>query len=219
MSKTLAPLEWHTEKRKVKDLVPYNYNPRKITPERLEKLKKSLKRYNLAEIPVVNTDLVIIAGHQRIKVLMDLGRGEELIDVRLPNRTLTDQEFKEYNIVSNVSVGFWDTDILDEVFGDIDLMALGLDIDTEAAELFDEQQQLSEFEEAFKAIKDDPEYPIVAKYNEKYSAILIVASNTTDFTFLQTVLDLGKEASYKSERVGQTHVLTATKFQELWEKK
>ena len=119
MSETLAPLEWHTEQRKVKDLVPYNYNPRKITPERLEKLKKSLKRYNLAEIPVVNTDLTIIAGHQRVKVLMDLGRGEELIDVRLPNRILTNQEFKEYNIVSNVSVGFWDTDILDEVFGDI----------------------------------------------------------------------------------------------------
>ena len=38
----LAPLEWHTEKRKVKDLVPYNYNPRKITPERLERLKNSL---------------------------------------------------------------------------------------------------------------------------------------------------------------------------------
>ena len=161
MNETITPLEWHTEQRKVKDLVPYNYNPRKITPERLDKLKKSLERYNLAEIPVVNTDLVIIAGHQRVKVLMDLGRGEELIDVRLPNRTLTNQEFKEYNIVSNVSVGFWDTDILDEVFADIDLMALGLDVDNDAAELLEEQQQLSEFEEDFKAIKDDPEYRLL----------------------------------------------------------
>ena len=219
MSKLLAPLDWHTEQRKVKDLVPYNYNPRKITPERLEKLKKSLERYNLAEIPVVNTDLTIIAGHQRIKVLMDLERGDDLIDVRLPNRSLTEQEFKEYNVVSNVSVGFWDRDILDEVFADVDLMALGLDVETEAANLLDEQQQISEFEEDFKAIKDDPKYPIVAKYNEKYSAILIVASNTTDLTYLQTVLGLETEASYKSERVGQTHVLTATKFQELWEKK
>lgn len=91
MNDILAPLEWHTEKLKVKDLVPCNYNPRKITPERLEKLKKSLKKYNLAEIPAVNTDNVIIAGHQRVKVLMDLGRGDELIDVRLPNRPLTDQ--------------------------------------------------------------------------------------------------------------------------------
>lgn len=129
MSEILAPIEWHTETRKVKDLVPYNYNPRKITPERLEKLKKSLEKFNLAEIPAVNTDNVIIAGHQRVKVLMELNKGEELIDVRVPNRTLTDQEFKEYNITSNISVGYWDVDILEEIFSDIDLFELGLDID------------------------------------------------------------------------------------------
>lgn len=128
MNNILAPLEWHTEKLKVKDLVPCNYNPRKITPERLEKLKNSLEKYNLAEIPAVNTDKVIIAGHQRVKVLMDLGRGDDLIDVRLPNRTLTEQEFKEYNVVSNISVGYWDVDILEECFADVDLLELGLDI-------------------------------------------------------------------------------------------
>lgn len=128
MTQLLAPIEWHTEKRKVIDLIPYNYNPRKLTSERLDKLKKSLTKYNLAEIPVINTDNIIIAGHQRIKVLMELGRGEELIDIRVPNRTLTETEFKEYNIVSNVSVGYWDVDILEEAFADIDLLDLGLDI-------------------------------------------------------------------------------------------
>lgn len=125
----LAPLEWHTEKIKVKDLVPCEYNPRKITPERLQKLKNSLEKYNLAEIPAVNTDMMIIAGHQRVKVLMDLDRGEEFIDVRVPNRTLTEQEFKEYNVVSNVSVGYWDVDILEECFADVDLLDLGLNLD------------------------------------------------------------------------------------------
>ena len=128
MNNILPPLEWHTDKLKVKDLVPCNYNPIKITPERLEKLKRSLEKYNLAEIPAVNTDKVIIAGHQRIKVLVDLGSGDELIDFRLPNRTLTEQEFKEYNVVSNISVGYWDVDILEECFADIDLLDLGLDI-------------------------------------------------------------------------------------------
>ena len=128
MNNLLPPLEWHTEKIKVKDLVPCDYNPRKITPERLQKLKDSLEKYNLAEIPAANTDKVIIAGHQRVKVLMDLDRGDELIDVRLPNRTLTEQEFKEYNVVSNISVGYWDVDILEECFADIDLLDLGLDI-------------------------------------------------------------------------------------------
>jgi len=125
----IAPLEWHSEKRKVKDLVPYNYNPRKITPDRLEKLKNSLTKFNLAEVPAINVDNVIIAGHQRIKALMELGRSEELIDVRVPSRKLTDLEFKEYNITSNVSVGYWDKDILEEIFADVDLLELGLDLD------------------------------------------------------------------------------------------
>ena len=33
-NKILSPLEWTNEKRKVKDLVPYEFNPRKLTEER-----------------------------------------------------------------------------------------------------------------------------------------------------------------------------------------
>ena len=33
-------LEWSTQKRKVNDLVPYEKNPRTISPIQLEKLKK-----------------------------------------------------------------------------------------------------------------------------------------------------------------------------------
>lgn len=122
----VAPLEWYNEKRKVKDLVPFEFNPRKLTEERKQLLINSIEKFNLAEVPAVNLDNVIIAGHQRIKVLMELGRGEEEIDVRVPNRLLTDKEFKEYNITSNVPVGFWDVDVLEEHFQDIDLEALGL---------------------------------------------------------------------------------------------
>ena len=121
-------LEWHNEKRKVKDLVPYEYNPRILTEEKKQRLIKSLEKFNLAEVPAINTDNKIIAGHQRVKILMQLDRGEEMIDVRVPNRELTEEEFKEYNITSNVPAGFWDVDVLEEHFADIDLEALGLNI-------------------------------------------------------------------------------------------
>lgn len=124
----LAPLEWSTEKRKVSDLIPYEYNPRKLTEDKKQKLRESLEKYNLAEIPAINTNDVIIAGHQRVVVLMEIGRGEEWIDVRVPNRELTELEFKEYNIRSNVSIGEWDIDILNAIFEDIDLLALGLNV-------------------------------------------------------------------------------------------
>lgn len=145
------PLEWTTEKRKVSDLIPYEYNPRTLTEAKKEKLKASLERFNLAEIPAINTDNKIIAGHQRIVVLLELGRGDDLIDVRVPNRTLTEEEFKIYNISSNVPTGEWDVDILNEIFADIDLMELGLDVSAipvpesnVPAELFHEEEE--EFE-------------------------------------------------------------------------
>lgn len=125
----LAPLEWHTEKRRVCDLIPYEYNPRILTADKKQKLKDSLEKFNLAEIPAINTDNTILAGHQRIVVLMEIGRGDDMIDVRIPNRALTETEFKEYNIRSNIAIGEWDIDILNSIFDDIDLLSLGLNVD------------------------------------------------------------------------------------------
>lgn len=212
-------LQWTTEKRKVKDLVPYAYNPRTLSLEKKEKLKASLEKFDLAEIPAVNTDNTIIAGHQRVVVLMEIGKGDQLIDVRVPNRALTESEFKEYNLRSNISIGEWDTDMILQEFETLDLEDLGLNLSEDLSEILEEEAQLNQFEENFKNIPNTPEYPLVTKYNEKYSAILILAENTTDLTYLQTVLALDREASYKSDRIGQTHVLTAKKFQELWESK
>lgn len=121
-------LSWSTERRKVIDLVPFEHNPRKLSEDKKQKLVESIEKFNLVEIPVINADGMLIAGHQRIKVLIILGRGEEDIDVRVPNRLLTEAELKEYNIRSNIQVGEWDVDILQEIFSDIDLLGLGLDV-------------------------------------------------------------------------------------------
>ncbi len=101
-------LVWRTEKRLVKDLLPYEKNPRTISEKQLEDLKKSLKKFNLVEIPAIDTDGKIIAGHQRIKVLQILGRENEEIDVRVPNRKLTPKEYEQYMLTSNAVGGDWD---------------------------------------------------------------------------------------------------------------
>ena len=59
---TPIPLFWKTEKRKVGDLVPYDHNPRTMTKKQAEDLRKSLERFGLVEIPVVDTRDRIIAG-------------------------------------------------------------------------------------------------------------------------------------------------------------
>ena len=117
----LKPLEWHTTQRRVRDLVPLEYNPRTLSDEGRQRLERSLKKFNLVEIPAINLDDVVIAGHQRLRILLDAGRGDEFIDVRAPNRVLTKDELDEYNITSNVGAGSWDYQGLLDNFGHLDL--------------------------------------------------------------------------------------------------
>lgn len=118
------PLEWSTEKRKVNDLLPFELNPRKISDERKWKMIESIQKWNLAEIPAINRDNTIIAGHQRLKALQVVGRGEEEVDVRVPNRMLTQKELKEYAVMSNTHFGEWDFEMLEQDFADIDFNVL-----------------------------------------------------------------------------------------------
>jgi len=121
-------LIWTTKKTKVSDLIQLEINPRKISEAKKAKLKESLEKFNLVEIPAVNTDLKVIGGNQRIVALLLLGRANEEIDVRFPNRTLTESEVKEYNIISNTHAGEFDFDLLTEHFSDIDLAQIGFEI-------------------------------------------------------------------------------------------
>lgn len=122
----MEKLNWHTVQRRVNDLVPQEVNPRKITDNQMSNLKKSLARFNLVEIPAIDLNGKILAGHQRIKALQLLGRGEELIDVRIPSRQLTEDESKRYLIASNALGGDWDFEKL-KTF-DLDLLVdIGFD--------------------------------------------------------------------------------------------
>jgi DNA modification methylase len=119
---------FHTEQRKVSDLIPYEKNPRFLTPEQEIQLTESLQKFSLAEIPVINTDNKLMAGHQRVKILLKLGRGEDLIDVRVPNRILNQKEFDEYNIRSNANTGSWDVEMLASAFELPELQDWGLEV-------------------------------------------------------------------------------------------
>lgn len=120
-------MKWHTEQRKISDLIPTENNPRQLNEKQYSDLKKSLKKFDLAEIPAINTDGQILAGHMRLKIMSDLGRAEEVIDVRVPDRCLTKKECEEYLIRSNKNTGEWDMDILGNSFEVPDLKEWGFE--------------------------------------------------------------------------------------------
>lgn len=58
----MKKLAWHTEQRKVNELIPWEGNPRQMTEKQAQDLKKSLEKMNLMSIPVIDTDNKIISG-------------------------------------------------------------------------------------------------------------------------------------------------------------
>jgi site-specific DNA-methyltransferase (adenine-specific) len=133
----MKKLQWFTEKRKANSLKYYDKNPRIMPEKSMEDLKNSLKKVGLAEIPAVDLDGTIVAGNQRVRALQALGRGEEEIDVRLPNRKLTEAEFKFYLLASNRITGLWDFDALKADFDIETLLATGFD-SNDLSRIFDD---------------------------------------------------------------------------------
>jgi len=125
----LMPLAWSTVQRKVNDLVPMSDNPRKISEAKMAKLIESLTRFNVVDIPVIDHDGTLVGFHQRLKALQAMGRGEEMIDVRMPNRPLTTPEHKEYTLLQNLHFGDWDDEVLEEFSLGLDMEGLGFEVD------------------------------------------------------------------------------------------
>ncbi len=122
-------ITWRNEKRKIKDLVPYSANPRQITQQQALDLKASLERFGVVAPIIVNTDNTIIGGHQRTKILEALINADPdyLVDVRIPDREMTDEEVRELNIRLNKNVAEWDFDVLANNFNMDELFNWGFD--------------------------------------------------------------------------------------------
>jgi ParB-like chromosome segregation protein Spo0J len=120
---------WHNEKRRIKDLVPYVANPRQITEKQAKDLKASLERFGVADPIIINTDNTIIGGHQRKKILESLmGIDPDYeIDVRVPDRELSIDEMRELNVRLNKNQGEWNFDTLANNFELDDLLDWGFE--------------------------------------------------------------------------------------------
>ena len=143
-------LIWKAEKRKISELVVAGYNPRKLTEKQSTDLKASLDKFNLADPIVINKDNKIIGGHQRINILKE--KGDETVDVRVPDRQLTETEEKELNLRLNRNLGDWDFDKLGE-FGEDMLLDVGFD-SNEVDMILDVQEDEFDAEKEYEKISE-----------------------------------------------------------------
>ena len=107
------------EKKNTADLLPADYNPRKdLKPGDAEydKLKRSIEQFGYVEPVIWNqTTGRVVGGHQRLKVLMDMGMTEvDCVVVEMDE----DKE-KALNIALNKISGDWDKDKLALLIADL----------------------------------------------------------------------------------------------------
>ena len=133
----------------IKDLKPAAYNPRKdLKPgdKEYDKLKKSIIEFDYIDPIIINKRSGnICGGHQRLKILKELGYTE--IDVSVVD--LDDVKEKALNLALNKTGGDWDlpklSDLLLELdVGDIDIEITGFDADELEALLVDREGRLDE---------------------------------------------------------------------------
>ena len=149
-------------------LRPAEYNPRKkLKPgdKEYEKIKNSIQEFGFADPLVVNADMTIIGGHQRLTVAIDLGYTEVPCAVVDVDKTRE----KALNIALNKITGQWDDELLANLLKDLDGVQFNTDltgfekdeIQRLCSKLFDKEVQEDNFD-----VDNELKQPVFSKLGD-----------------------------------------------------
>jgi len=151
------PITWTNERRKLRDLVPWDHNPREINKREAERLGESLAEFGQIQTIAIGPGNEVYDGHQRKlvwSVLPSFGPDYE-VDVRVASRALTERERQKLVVyLHKGATGDWDWDELANSFEMSDLLEWGF----EEGELVGWVAPDVEFQEYDESIADDVEY-------------------------------------------------------------
>lgn len=154
-------------------------NPRKIKKEKFNELKMSMETYGDFGIFLIDEKNNVIAGNQRLQVLLQTNPEAEILCKRLIG--YSNAELRAINIKDNTHAGEWDLDLLAEWTADLNI-DLGVDLDQDL-----DKKRIEDME------------PIRF---EKYNYVLICCNNEIDYNEL--VRNLGIEG--KKVRVAKRRI-------------
>jgi ParB/RepB/Spo0J family partition protein len=135
----------------IKELTPAEYNPRYISDDAFEQLKKSLKDFDAVEPIVINThkgrENIIIGGHMRIKAAKALGWDTfPCVEVDLPL-----ERERELNVRLNKTTGEFDFDKLANFFDADELTEWGFSDEELFGDEDEEEQELTDLSDQLEA--------------------------------------------------------------------
>jgi site-specific DNA-methyltransferase (adenine-specific) len=144
-----SDMEWKT--LPIGQLKPAAYNPRKqLKPgdKEYEKIKNSIKEFGYVEPIIVNYDMTVIGGHQRLNVLKDLGYEDvQCVVVHIED----EHKVKALNIALNKITGAWNETMLADLL--VDLQSVDFNLDLTGFEAPEVEQLFSKVHD--KKVKED----------------------------------------------------------------
>jgi len=107
-------------------------NPRRIQPDKLEKLMRSIESFpemmKLRPIVYDPETMHVLGGNQRLAAIRKLGMKEIPDEWAIAATDLTPEQQKEFVLRDNVQLGDWDFEVLSAEFGEFDLGEMGMEV-------------------------------------------------------------------------------------------
>jgi len=175
----------------INELIPADYNPRldlKPSDAEYKKLKKSLQSYDYVE-PVIWNEKTnrIVGGHQRVKVMRELGYEEIQVSVI----SIDEKKEKRLNIALNKISGDWDLNKLHLLLGEIDpsdFESIG----------FDEKEVLKIMDKFSEEEEEIPEFEFTEELLEEHNYIVLYFDNTLDWQVAQEKFNIRSQHALDS---------------------
>ena len=145
----MSSMQWQTIT--LDQLKPASYNPRKklkAGDKEYDKIKNSIQEFGYVEPIIVNYDMTVIGGHQRLTVLKDLGYTEaQCVVLRIEE----ENKVKALNIALNKITGAWNEELLADLL--LGLQQVNFDTGLTGFEAAEVEQLFSKIHH--KDIKED----------------------------------------------------------------
>ena len=201
----------NVKKININQLKNSKYNPRKDLKKddiEYQKIKRSIEEFGYVSPLIINKEFEIIGGHQRVKVLKELGY-EEIDCVVIDN--ISKEKEKLLNIALNKISGSWNEKLLKDLLIDLDINDLGLSG-------FDKEELNELINDGDNSIIDEvieedvkPEIEFTEELLEEHNYIVLFFDNEVDWLQAQTLFELKSVKSLDSkngfEKIGIGRVL------------
>lgn len=140
-------VNWNPIKVRVGDLKGYESNPRTITSEKFESLKKSIENKGIFKPLILKHDrATLLGGNQRQLAILKQVPVDFQVWAMVPPREMSEEEYKDIVLLDNSHYGEFDLDIIANEFDVKRIEELNIDLKIPEIENLDAPFDLDESE-------------------------------------------------------------------------